>query len=57
MAFTYADILSFTGPIQTFLRNNFNSISNIFNQDYLQIEVLTLYLLCNGCGYSLVVEP
>lgn len=44
MAFTYADILSFTGPIQTFLRNNFNSISNFFNQDYLQIEVLGVIL-------------
>jgi|TARA_B100000780_G_scaffold163144_1_gene114070 iron(III) transport system permease protein len=44
MAFTYSDILSFTGPIQTFLRNNFVDISEIFNQDYLQIEVLGIIL-------------
>ena len=44
MAFTYSDILSFTGPIQSFLRTHFNSISNIFNKDYLQIEVLGVVL-------------
>ena len=44
MAFTYSDILSFTGPMQSFLRTHFNSISNIFNKDYLQIEVLGVIL-------------
>ena len=44
MAFTYSDILSFTGPIQTFLRANFVDISEIFNQDYLQIEILGIIL-------------
>ena len=44
MAFTYSDILSYTGPIQSFLRKNFNDLSVIFNQDYLQIEVLGIIL-------------
>ncbi len=44
MAFTYSDILSYTGPIQSFLRQNFYSISVFFNQDYLQIEVLGIIL-------------
>ena len=44
MAFTYSDILSYTGPIQSFLRDNFYSISVFFNQDYLQIEVLGIIM-------------
>ncbi len=44
MAFTYSDILSFTGPIQTFLKKNFFIISNFFNQDYLQIEILGIIM-------------
>ena len=44
MAFTYSDILSFTGPIQSFLRTYFIEISDIFNLDYLQIEVLGIIL-------------
>ena len=44
MAFTYSDILSYTGPIQSFLRQNFYSISVFFNQDYLQIEVLGIIM-------------
>ena len=44
MAFTYSDILSFTGPFQTFLRANFVDISETFNQDYLQIEILGIIL-------------
>jgi iron(III) transport system permease protein len=44
MAFTYSDILSYTGPIQSFLRDNFYSISVLFNQDYLQIEVLGIIM-------------
>ena len=38
MAFTYSDILSYTGPIQSFTRKYMPEISNILNQDYLQIE-------------------
>tara|TARA_B100001079_G_C16378177_1_gene500756 strand:- start:2 stop:1615 length:1614 start_codon:yes stop_codon:yes gene_type:complete len=44
MAFTYSDILSYTGPIQSFLRKYFYETSTIFNQDYLQIEVLGIIL-------------
>ncbi len=44
MAFTYSDILSYTGPVQSFLRENFYSLSVIFNKDYLQIEVLGIIL-------------
>ena len=44
MAFTYSDILSFTGPLQSFLRAKAPSVSNIFNLDYLQIEVLGIIL-------------
>ena len=40
MAFTYSDILSFTGPIQSFLRNELPYIYPFFNKDYLQIEIL-----------------
>ena len=44
MAFTYSDILSFTGPLQSFLRNNLPELSDIFNNDYLQIEILGVIL-------------
>ena len=44
MAFTYSDILSYTGPIQSFLRENFYNLSVVFNKDYLQIEVLGIIL-------------
>ncbi|MBN09099.1 MAG: hypothetical protein CMC79_01820 [Flavobacteriaceae bacterium] len=44
MAFTYSDILSFTGPIQSFLRANFYQASLFFNRDYLQIEILGVIL-------------
>ena len=44
MAFTYGDFLSYTGPIQTFFRNNFNEIYYLFNKDYLQIEILAIIL-------------
>ena len=37
MAFSYGEILSYTGPFQTFLRFYFESISNFFNRDYLTI--------------------
>ena len=44
MAFTYSDMLSYTGPIQSFFRNNFVEFSAIFNRDYLQIEFLGLLM-------------
>lgn len=44
MSFTYSDVLSYTGPMQFFLRANFPQIAPYFNQDYLQIEVLGILL-------------
>ena len=44
MAFTYSDLLSYTGPIQSFTRKYVPEISNILNQDYLQIEVLAIIM-------------
>ena len=44
MGFTYIEILSYTGPLQTFARSNLPSLSNFLNQDYLQIEVLGIIL-------------
>ena len=44
MAFTYSDLLSYTGPFQSFLRNNYPDLSDIFNKDYLQIEILGIIL-------------
>jgi len=44
MAFTYSDILSYTGPIQSFTRKYMPEISNILNQDYLQIEILAIIM-------------
>ena len=40
MGFTYIDILSYTGPIQSYLRDTSPYLAEIFNKDYLQIEVL-----------------
>ena len=40
MGFTYIDILSYTGPIQSYLRATSPYLAEIFNKDYLQIEVL-----------------
>ncbi len=40
MGFTYIDILSYTGPIQSYLRDMSPYLAEIFNKDYLQIEVL-----------------
>ena len=45
MGYTYIEILSFTGPIQTFVRYNTPLLSEFFNQDYLQVEVLELFCL------------
>ncbi|MAJ98827.1 MAG: hypothetical protein CMD07_06155 [Flavobacteriales bacterium] len=44
MAYTYGDILSFTGPIQFFFRKYLKDFSYIINNDYLQIEVLGIIL-------------
>ena len=44
MAFTYSDILSFTGPIQSFARKYFPELSELLNQDYLQIEILGIIM-------------
>ena len=44
MGYTYIEILSFTGPIQTFVRYNTPLLSDFFNQDYLQVEVLGIIL-------------
>ena len=43
MAFTYSDIVSFTGPVQTF-RNYSPKFAEIINIDYLQIEFLSILL-------------
>ena len=44
MSFTYSDLLSYTGPIQFFLRKNLPDVAPYFNNDYLQIEVLGVLL-------------
>ena len=44
MSFTYSDLLSYTGPIQFFLRKNLPDVAPYFNHDYLQIEVLGVLL-------------
>ena len=44
MGYTYMEILSFTGPIQTYIRYNIPYLSGFFNQDYLQVEVLGIIL-------------
>ena len=44
MAFTYSDILSFTGPLQSFLRKNSPNLAEFMNKDYLQIEILGIIL-------------
>ena len=44
MAFTYTDILSYTGPLQSFIRKYLPDFSSLFNQDYMQIEVLGIIM-------------
>ena len=44
MSFTYSDLLSYTGPLQFFLRENIPQVAPYFNNDYLQIEVLGILL-------------
>ena len=44
MAFTYIDVLNFTGPFQSFLRSYAFLPSDLFNIDYLQIETLGILM-------------
>ncbi len=44
MAFSYGEILSYTGPFQSFLRNNFDFLAPFFNIDFLTLEVLGIIL-------------
>ena len=44
IAFTYSDLLSYTGPIQSIVRNNYPNLYKYVNHDYLQIEVLALLM-------------
>ena len=44
MAFTYSDILSYTGPIQSFSRKYFPGLADFLNRDYLQIEILSIIM-------------
>ena len=44
MAFTYSDILSYTGPIQSFSRKYFPDLADFLNRDYLQIEILSIIM-------------
>ena len=44
MGFTYMDILSYTGPVQSYFRESNQFLANFLNKDYLQIEVLGILL-------------
>ena len=44
MAFTYSDIVSYTGPVQTFFRNYSPKFAEIINVDYLQIELSLIHI-------------
>ncbi len=56
MAFTYSDILSFTGPFQSFVRKNYPDLSDFVNQDYLQIEVLGIIMALSLFPYVYTVS-
>ena len=56
MAFTYSDMLSYTGPIQSFFRENIPTIAKILNIDYLQIEVLGLIMALSLYPYVYTVS-
>ena len=56
MAFTYSDMLSYTGPIQSFFRENIPIIAKILNIDYLQIEVLGLIMALSLYPYIYTVS-
>ena len=44
IAFTYSDLLSFTGPFQSYIRNFYPSMYKYVNLDYLQIEILAFLM-------------
>ena len=44
IAFTYSDLLSYTGPIQSIVRNNYPDFYKYVNHDYLQIEILAFLM-------------
>ena len=44
IAFTYSDILSYTGPLQSYIRNFHPNIYEYVNLDYLQIELLAFLM-------------
>ena len=44
IAFTYSDILSYTGPIQSYFRNFLPDLYKYVNLDYLQIEILAFLM-------------
>ena len=44
IAFTYSDLLSYTGPIQSIVRNNYPDLYKYVNHDYLQIEILAFLM-------------
>ena len=44
MAFTYSDLLSYTGPFQSYIRNFYPNIYEYVNVDYLQIEILAFLM-------------
>ena len=44
MAFTYSDLLSYTGPFQSYIRNFYPNIYQYVNVDYLQIEILAFLM-------------
>tara|TARA_Y100000385_G_scaffold94590_1_gene97794 strand:- start:2920 stop:4500 length:1581 start_codon:yes stop_codon:yes gene_type:complete len=50
MAFSYSDLLSYTGFFQVFIRHNIPIASEIVNQDYIQIEIL-------GCLLGFALYP
>ena len=44
MSFTYSDLLSYTGPLQFFLRKNLPDVAPYFNNDYLQTSPALAHL-------------
>ena len=44
IAFTYSDLLSYTGPLQSTVRNLYPNFYKYVNHDYLQPEVLSLLM-------------
>jgi len=44
IAFTYSDLLSYTGPFQSYIRNVYPTFYKYVNIDYLQIEILAFLM-------------